>query len=328
MAKKTLYGVISDFHHHGRLIPAAVEVLISLGAEKIIMNGDLGNQKSGVKETQDSFARMFEYMGARGIETIVQPGGHETLDSFEPVIEYYSDKYCNIIDAKKNQLIESNGHKIVFLPGSDYLCGGDYRIIDDVNIPTGRYKEIRNDIKNESPEGCTEKKDSSTNGRAISYFNMNDLRQFVKVPDKTIAVCHIPRKFEDISVCVDTAIYGRAKEDFYFCEQYIEKGFVFLYSTAKRLMKKGYPVKIQEENRGNESLGKLFSELGIKKAINGHFHESGHRAHDSLGNTVDECCPSNELFWNCGHMDSGQAGILTVDDGKVSYKNINLYDYL
>ena len=68
----------------------------------------------------------------------------------------------------------------------------------------------------------------------------------------------------------------------------------------------------------------IYEELGIRKAVSGHFHESGHRANDRNGNHVQEGTNVNELFWNSGYLDAGQTGILTIRGDEVSYQNIRL----
>lgn len=95
-------------------------------------------------------------------------------------------------------------------------------------------------------------------------------------------------------------------------------------STAKKFIEARAPITIKKENSGNEALRDLYEELGIKKAVSGHFHESGHRACDKNGNHVPENTLVEELFWNSGHLDVGQTGILTVNDNKVSYRNLIL----
>jgi len=88
-------------------------------------------------------------------------------------------------------------------------------------------------------------------------------------------------------------------------------------------------VVLKKENRGNEDLKRLYEELGITKAVSGHFHESGHRANDLNGNRVGQGAFVNNLFWNSGYLDVGQTGILTVNDNaEVSYRNVNLKDYI
>ena len=88
------------------------------------------------------------------------------------------------------------------------------------------------------------------------------------------------------------------------------------------------PINITKENRGNEFLQKLYEELGITKSVSGHFHESGHRAHDEKENLVEEGKMVMGLFWNSGHFDAGQTGILTVNGNEASYQNILIQDYL
>lgn len=74
-------------------------------------------------------------------------------------------------------------------------------------------------------------------------------------------------------------------------------------------------------NRGNHDLTTLYKELGIKKGISGHFHESAHRACDWQGRTVQEGTFANELFWNASYCDGSKAGLLVVENGKVAYHN-------
>jgi len=51
-------------------------------------------------------------------------------------------------------------------------------------------------------------------------------------------------------------------------------------------------------------------------------------SNDSYGNHVPEGNLVTDLFWNSGHLDAGQTGILTVGDGKVGYRNIRLEEHL
>ena len=72
----------------------------------------------------------------------------------------------------------------------------------------------------------------------------------------------------------------------------------------------------------------VYEELGINKAVSGHFHEASHRANDSYGNHVEEGKKVTDLFWNSGHLDIGHTGILTVDGEQASYQNIDLKDHI
>ncbi|MDD5358204.1 MAG: hypothetical protein PHX80_03605 [Candidatus Nanoarchaeia archaeon] len=293
------YGIISDVHRDPRIVVPAIEVLKSQGSEKLVLNGDIGN-------SQEFVAFILESAGKSGLETYVQPGSHEKLEDFEPVIKYFQDKYSNLINVVDNQKINCDGHELVFLPGSDFRCGGQYSLSNN-GIKSGIY-QIDNDL--------------------VRIVNMNDLTKLVSNPDKTIIICHVPRKFDNMQYGVDMAEFGEVENDFDFQGDKIKKGSVFPIIPATQLFNAGCPIKLKKENRGNKDLEKIYKELGIRKAVNGHFHESGHRACNTYGDYVQPNQFVEELFWNYGYCDAGQTGILTVNDNKVKYSNINLQDYL
>jgi hypothetical protein len=363
MEKETKYGVISDVHQNPGIVPMAIEVLKKLGAEKLLINGDIGSRKQTLEESQNYTAFILDSIGKSGLEAYVQPGSHETLLAFGPVLDHFSSKYSNIMDATKNRKIEQNGHQLIFLPGSDFTCGGEYQLGNDEKTPSGRIMQTL--------EGCFRFNDweqylSALNKGivqgAFQYVNMQDLRKLATNPDKAIVVCHVPRKFDNAETCVDMAEFGEVAKNFFadiiqykdgesqikvfykngesgtvigpkpvetfVRNQSFGEGDVFPISTAKEMADAGAPVEIKRTNRGNKDLKNLYEELGIKKAVSGHFHESGHRANDGNGNHVQEGQMVSELFWNSGHLDAGQTGILAVNDGKASYRNINLQDYL
>jgi len=295
----TKYGIISDVHRDPRIVAPAIEVLKSQGAEKLILNGDIGN-------SQEFVAFVVNSAGKSGLETYVQPGSHEKLEDFEPVMEFFKDKYSNLINTVENQKISCNGHELVFLPGSDFRCGGQYALSNQ-----GLPSKICRDDKN-----------------LVRIINMNDLTKLVSNPDKTIVICHVPRKFDNMEYGIDMAEFGEVENDFVMNEEKIESGSIFPIQIASQLYNAGAPITLKKENRGNKDLEKIYNELGIRKAVSGHFHESGHRACDRNGNYVSENEFTDELFWNSGYCDAGQTGILTVSDNKVKYQNINLQDYL
>ena len=157
--------------------------------------------------------------------------------------------------------------------------------------------------------------------------NMNDLKLSVKEPEKTIVVCHIPKKFDNIDTCVDMARFGLVTRGFKLNGKLIEKDSIFLIDSTRRVASLGAPVEIREENRGNEELGKLYNEIGIRKAVSGHFHESSHRANNSRGEHVKQGEYTTDLFWNSGCLDFGHCGVLTVRDNQVRYENVDLRNY-
>lgn len=331
----TKYGIISDVHRDPRIVLPTIEVLKSRGAEKLILNGDIGNSPVFVGFVLDS-------AGKSGLETYVQPGSHEKLVDFEPVIKYFQNKYSNLINVIDNQKINCDGHELVFLPGSDFRCGGQYSLNNN-GIESGIYKNERG---------------------LIRIINMKNIEKLLTNPEKTIVVCHVPRKFDNLKNCVDVAHFWQGRvyhrnpnnmQDYTFTELSVIDGRVpkemvekqngaKTYSVGKfsekeikndviKLIKKEdvekWQVFVEQyKNRGNEDLKNLYEEWGVKKAVSGHFHDSGHRANDKGGNHVNEGEFVEELFWNPGYCDAGQTGILTINDNKVKYSNINLQDYL
>jgi len=371
MTQEIKYGVISDVHQDPRIVPIAIDILKNQGAEKLILNGDIGNYQRTLEDSQNYVALILDSAGKSGLESFVQPGSHETLGSYGPVIEHFSNKYSNIVDVIKNPKIEQNGHHLVFLPGSDFLCGGEYQLGNQDQLNSGSYfVSVHNELISE-PKTIEEKKELQRLGELgkisgmIHYTKINDLKKLVTEPDKSIIICHVPRKFDKLDTAVDMAEFGIATDTIhrwgveftngqsdilystlvnnklqnYFKSKGVKKiisgdiiyaGSVTPYMVAKDALVKAplLPIEIRKENRGNEALKNIYEELGIHKAVSGHFHESGHRANDRNGNPVPEGTMADELFWNSGHLDAGQTGILTICDGKLSYKNIQLQDYL
>lgn len=326
--RKVKYGVISDIHSDPRIVSLAIDTLKSEGAEKLLVNGDIGTQQRTLEDSQNYVAFILNSIGKSDLEAFVQPGSHETLLAFGPVLDHFSEKYSNIFDATKNKKVEQEGHHLVFLPGSDFLCGGEYQIGNN-EIPSGRFIQTEKGLlKFEDFNQYLSAIQQGISQGAMQYANMGDLRRLITHPEKTIVVCHIPRKFSNLETAVDVAQFGEASEDFTLQGDEVKKGSVFPLPVAQKIVKEGYPVAIKQENRGNEDLKSLYKELGITKAVSGHFHESGHRANDGLGNPVSEKDLVTELFWNSGYLDAGQTGILTVIGNRVSYQNINLQDYL
>lgn len=329
MVNETHYGVISDVHQDPKIVPVTIEVLKKLGVEKLLINGDIGNQQKTLKDSQNYVAFILDSIRKSGLESYVQPGSHETLLAFGPVVDYFAEKYSNIIKIDKPSEIKGKNHHLIFLPGSDWNAGGEYHIGNDEQIPSGRYIQTQKGLMQfeEFGQYVGAIQQGIAQG-AMQYANMNDLRKLVNDPDKSIVVCHVPRKFDNLENAVDMAEFGEATENFNLNGNNVEQGSVFPLPVAQQIVQAGYPVRIRQENRGNEDLKLLYEGLGINKAVSGHFHESGHRANDSYGNHVSEGNFVTDLFWNSGHLDAGQTGILTVGDGKVSYRNIRLEEYL
>jgi hypothetical protein len=316
----TKYGVISDLHEDPRIIVPTLKILKNEGAEKLLVNGDIGHD-------QDSTAAIIDYIGRFGLESYVQPGSHESIREFNPVMDYLTDQYSNLVDLTKpeNKKLEEKDHHLVFLPGSDFLSNnGEYKI--ENKLPTGTYYFHNNEIMDINFEQYFQLKSNGIDIKRINYSNMNDLKKQVTHPEKTIVVCHVPRKFDNLETCVDMAEFGEVTENFKIGNNKFSKGNIFPLPVVKSILNQygDVPIKIKHENRGNKDLKELYEELGITKAVTGHFHESSHRANDSNNNHIPEHTPRNDLFWNSGHLDKGYTGILIVDGENISYQNIKL----
>ncbi len=341
------YGIISDIHGDPRIIIPAIEALKANGAEKLVLNGDLQQKQGNLEETQQFLALVLLATGKSGLDTYVQPGSHECLPGFDPVVEHFANKFDNIYTVSRISSVDCEDHRIVFLPGSDVTADiGEF--VFGTDLLTGEY------IK--TPEGVITKDearllpDLSSRFRGfLSYHNIHDLRDHVKDADNTIVFCHVPRRFDNLEDAVDVDEYGLAREDFYtditrYKDGDVQIGSIiqprpiekvernrkfgkdsrFSKDTANLFMRSGCPIDIVSRNVGNEKLKALYEELGIKKAVSGHIHGSGHRANDCSGRHVNEDELVDELFWNSGCLSNGQTGILSTEGKKVSYHNIKL----
>ncbi len=339
MTKETRYGVISEIHEDPRVISPLVQTLQLEGIDKIILNGDIGGRHGSLEESQGFTAHILDTLGKLKIDSFIQPGSHETLGAYLPVIHYFTEKYPNIVDVldPATRKIKQRDHDLVFLPGTDFSCGGEC-IIGNGEEKTGMY--------------------NTDNGK-IFLSNMHDLRKQVTDPEKTILMCHVPRKFGNIETGVDVAHFHQQRayhRDFKndvnkwtYTEISVMPGFTpreqiedqgvktfglddsedYVLQETLKLMKKANQEKIvvsveRKENRGNTDLARIYNEIGITKAVSGHFHESVHRACDSNGDSVPEGTKTKDLFWNASYADAGKTGILTVGGTNVSYKNIKL----
>ncbi len=365
---ETTYGIISDAHQKIGLVKLAIENFKSEGINKLILNGDISNDTAdSTSEAQKYLEYILETAGKSGLETFIQPGSHEVIGLYEPLVAFFANKYPNIIDTIKNPKMDFGSHQLVFLPGSDHI-NGEY-IFGNTKLPTGEYVKtaqglIQIDNYGQFIEIVQSKQIPNIQG-VMQYQNINDLRNLLTNPDKTILVCHVPRKFDNVANGIDSAHFVEGykldvrlvsyKTSPKLKEKFISSSGLIPAQTpeAQKLLSRPNSMKIVDknftedeiisfgvryslmqgspivefnvekyENRGNEDLKNLYQELGITKAVSGHFHESGHNAHDSNGISIPQNTLVNELYWNSGCLDNRQTGILTVKDEKVKYRNI------
>ena len=300
------YGVISDIHLNPSMMTPIVNRLKSEGVDALVLNGDIGNDLESIDNTLDKATSL-------GVETYVQPGSHERLEDYFPVLEKFLNKKSNLVNVLKDSKIEFSDHHLVFLPGSDYRSGGEFALESFDGSNGGLCKTPKGDIY---------------------ITNINSLDSMVTDPEKTIVFCHVPRKFYNPKICVDHAHFGQLKNgDIYpkpIVEEIVKNKFGKHMAEDRIEEHMGafardfFGISLKRENRGNTDLKLAYERNGITKAISGHFHESSHRANDSKSRYVSEDFFTDDLFYNSGAADDGLAGIVNVVGNKIAYKNIVL----
>ncbi|PIN74040.1 hypothetical protein COV20_02935 [Candidatus Woesearchaeota archaeon CG10_big_fil_rev_8_21_14_0_10_45_16] len=332
MVNETKYGIISDVHRDPRIVPATIDVLKGLGAQKLLLNGDIGEHQRTLEASQAYVAVILDAVGKSGLEAHVQPGSHETVGAFQPVLDHFKSRYSNIISAFDVPKVEARDHHLVFLPGSDFTMRGEYQFGNDGKLSSGLYLPVERELLHYREIIHQILVGEKRFQGFLRYSNMDDLRSLVNEAEKTIVICHVPRRFDVLEGAVDMAYFAERADGSLFpgvvAEAMIRQQHGDVSESQMRRIAAADGLTFKVENRGNEDLRDLYAELGITKAVSGHFHESGHNAHDRLVRPVQEGTLVNELYWNTGQLDSGQTGILTVRDGKVSYQNVRLQDHL
>jgi hypothetical protein len=302
------YGIISDLHGIDiKAVPPTIQILINEGIDALVLNGDLLGERSGY-EPQEYLATLMDLAGRSGLETYVLPGSHEEVSIYEPVIAHFSKKYGNIINTFEQPKVDKGDHHIVFLQGSDWRAGGA--------------TDHGYSLEEQNVSGIYENK-----GAHIRVINMNDLAKLISDPEKTLVFSHIPRRFDNPETGVDMAQYWNVQQQFQLGDQVFEAGSVLAGIAGDLLKEKGVPIESKRENRGNDFLRYIYTQLGVRKNITGHFHESAGRAHDLEGLPIEECTFVPELFYNASCMDRLMAGMVTLDGAKAAYENIDLRKY-
>ncbi len=325
---EALYGILSDCHKSSPLaVEQAIQRLKSFGAQYLILNGDITGEQNPHRMPPQYFLQyVLKAAADTNLETYVQFGSHEEFLPSKQVLSHHRSLYGNIIDVTQHRRIELPGHHLVFLPGSDVNAGGEYTFGTD--LPSGTFLKTKDGLMMvENPQQypmCAQMLQQGQAEGIMHYENIGDIAKYVTTPEKTIVICHVPPKFNNLEHAVDRAVFGEVTAPFMLDKRPVEKGSIFPIHAASQLQKQGAPIAIKQENRGNQELAQLYQQLGITKVINGHFHESAHHAHDHLGQPIKENTFTNSLFWNASYMDAFKAGILRVDGINVVYQNIDL----
>ncbi|PLW79984.1 hypothetical protein C0585_04825 [Candidatus Woesearchaeota archaeon] len=367
---KEKVGIISDVHNYFQAYGDAFRRFQDEGIKKVILNGDICDSQRTLKDSQEMYARIFSFLSQTGMEVMVQPGSHETYGSYKPVIDHFSSKYSNLIDLLETDKVKIGGSDVLFIPGSDWNAGGEFYFQVSDDLETGTYIKTSKglvpanygfyfDLHVNSKDHRDFMDEFKPIEGFLSYKNPKDIIKHVNDSEKTVVVCHVPRRFDNLETGVDMAHFHEQRayhrdfrndfNNFTYTEISVVPGVIprkqieaqgiktfgfgvsddEILDEAVSLMEKEAQEKVmisveRKANRGNVGLRDLYSELGITKAVSGHFHESSHRATDNQGNPLVQGEFHNELFWNSGCLDNSKYGIITFDENKISYQNINL----
>ena len=336
----TIYGILSDIHTLPGNARLAIAHLKDKGAQKIILNGDIGEGQPTINASRIYIETILQAAADSGLETFVQPGSHERMCAYLPVIREFSQKYSNIIDVLTKPIIEGPNHNLLFIPGSDSLNTGEFQLGNE--LPTGPYWLIPNAQQQTTtliPIPLEDLTDTLLNTMHPNqttqryYLNINDIKSKVRDGKKTLAICHVPPKSHNPKYGVDVAYFGKNQEGAIIpgitIEQQIrdlvqkkagrEPTRQEIYHIAKQ---KG--IILQVDNVGNELLRDLYKELEITRAVNGHIHESGHHAHTTEDILLKENEWTQDLMWNSGCLDQNQCGLFEVDEDKIRFRNIKI----
>lgn len=351
MAKTTKYGILSDVHRNPAAVRPAVERLKGEGVDAIVLNGDIGDNPEHILSTLLLAAET-------KLPVYAAPGSHEDVASFTLAYNAVKKRHDNVHNVVERPVLEGKGHSLVFIPGSDWSPGhvSGYKLTDDSDQGyqfrlTSEGRTTVMPISEEDMEVLNKYMPALDNLMYIS--NPYTLENLVEDPDTTIVVSHVPHKMSNVETSPDMAhfydvgIYADGE----FNPQSIMPGVIppkaivqsigggvvvgkdmdfkdtipQLDAISKKHNVRALPVAIEKvENRGNEALAEAFRRASVVKAINGHFHESAHRAVNLAGEKLSQGEATDELYWNASYSDAGRIGILKVKEDQVKYYNIDL----
>ncbi len=315
------YGILSDTHRNPQVVPALIAKLQQGNIDAIILNGDVGESPDHVAFTLNAAART-------GLPVYVQPGSHEEIAAYVPVVDALSSRYSNIIDCVKHPKHIVNGQHLVFLPGSDWNAGGQYNLHAG-EVPTGNYLRVREGLTPLNVEElAAHMRHPEAQKALLSITNMGDLDKLVDDAEHTVVFCHVPARCVGVDTGVDVAYFAEKADKSLLpgvvLEEMIRQQCGAVSASDMRIIAAQNGFTFKHENRGNSDLGAAYGRTGITKVISGHFHESAHRAHDSTSRHVEPGKFTHNLAYMASYADAGLAGIVVLKDNKIAYEPISL----
>ena len=309
---------------HGKITPLR-KIIKKFAKEKIdaiVLTGDINSPN----KPRQSIVKIIRILLQLKKPIFVIPGSHEPVKAYKEALRRFrGNKLVFDCTLKRNRTRKINSYELVFLPGSDWSApGAGFRLLTNRRA-LSKFEKRRKQLL-EFFFG------------PMKFFFINSLKKFVKCPERTILISHIPPRFYK-KTAIDVAKFGKPLRTFkikfkhtkrkFFKEkigvQIIEaKHAVYSTDVARWLQKLGYPIKIVKENVGNKELRKWIKKLRIDKMVCSHIHEAGQRGCDLKGNLIEQERWSKELFYNPGSAGEGKAGIYIIEEDKAKYKNIKI----
>jgi len=324
------YGIISDISDSSS-VKDALRVLQRLGAERLILNGGVSILTNNSDINQSFIAEILDTVGKTGLETYVQPGAFATVQSYIPVINHFQKKHPNLFHPIYDRVIDCGDHHLLFIPGSDVDDAGDFIFGSNEFARTGFY------IKTDDGlvwQDSNQEKRARELGKFRGHLHYSNLNDFVNLsePEKTVAFCNVPRRFNSPINGVDGIYYGRKHDGQIvsgeIVEQLIKKSYDELSIQEFAVLNEKLGMTLHRENKGNTDLEQFFTKNGITKAISAHFPDAAHRAHDSSSQPIKSGELVDNLFWNTGQLATGKAGLLEVKENRVAYRNVVVNEHL
>jgi Icc-related predicted phosphoesterase len=276
-------------------------------ADIIALCGDLG----------DDFSEISRVLSATKSKTpvIAFPGSHEPAEDFAKAMK----KHPRVINGLKKRRVTLKGHDIIILPGSN------------VNTARGSFRLLE------------EKRDAQKyRVRGYRVFVVEELKKLVRLPAKTIVLCHDPPKCAGTKA-IDVAYSGVVEKTFVLKPKHIgifgkfmkkhlrnplfrihEKGGIVPEPYASKLSKLGYPVSVKHRNVGLQKLRQKLKRLRVPFFACGHIHEAGQRAVNSAGRQLKQGSWSSSVWHNAAPAVKGKGGMLIIENGKAKFKNISV----
>ncbi len=281
-------GIITCAHGNKSAVARLLKQYEQHHVDAIALCGDLGDDFTEINAVLTAIS-------STRIPIIAFPGSHEPAKDYDRALR----KHKCIIDGITTRRITIKGYDLVILPGSS------------VNVPHGSFRiaESKRRLRKQH-----------------RLFVIKDLARFIHNPARTIVLCHDPPRCSNNGI--DVAYSGVVQRTFLIATKQgiaaYGRGEIVPQPVASRLARKGCPIKVAHRNVGIKELRTFLRNKRIPFFACGHIHEAGQRAITAAGKALTQGRWSPSVWYNAAAAVNGNGGILIIDDGKGTYKNIRV----